>query len=392
MALHESDLLARRLAQAQDTPAPLTFLCSGQPNGADLQWFVDGLCRALERHGHTAGVHDGEAPRLVINLTDPVRPRPFRRRAQATFVVSVVEVPAAPADVLKAGYPILIRSLSNLLIYLVRRPGGGYDTHFVTLEQGTYPLTEAGGAAAGAGDGEEAYFDAVYQRLAPLASSRLVVKNLFRPDLEPELWAGDEQTAALYRAGQRLEAMDLLPAPFPIQELLPERDFRHVQRLYGLGGLSYGNLSARKDSQRFWMSASGVNKADLRKVGEHILLVTGYDPDENAMVLSVPPGVAEPRRVSVDAIEHWLIYREHPRVGAIVHIHAWMEGIPSTQINYPCGTLELARAVAAEVRRAPDPARAVVGLKNHGLTITGPDLDDIFARIEGKIIRQVPMT
>ena len=184
--------------------------------------------------------------------------------------------------------------------------------------------------------------------------------------------------------------MNLFPAPFPIQEILPPEDFRHVKRLYGIGGLSYGNLSARKDEQRFWMSASGVNKGNLRRIGEDMLLVKRFDADRKAMRLSVPPTVT-PRRVSVDAIEHWMIYTEHPTVGAIVHIHAWMDGIPSTQINYPCGTVELARAVAEQVRQADNPDRAIIGLKNHGLTITGRDLDDIFERIDGRIIPQVPM-
>lgn len=69
-----------------------------------------------------------------------------------------------------------------------------------------------------------------------------------------------------------------------------------------------------------------------------------------------------------------------------------MEGVRSTQINYPCGTLELAQAVAELIRESEQPHRAVIGLKNHGLTITGPDLDDIFERIEGRIIPQVPMS
>ena len=47
--------------------------------------------------------------------------------------------------------------------------------------------------------------------------------------------------------------------------------------------------------------------------------------------------------------------------------------------------------MAEKVREAPDPARAVVGLKNHGLTITGRSLDEILERIEGKLIRTVPM-
>ena len=94
------------------------------------------------------------------------------------------------------------------------------------------------------------------------------------------------------------------------------------------------------------------------------------------MVLSVPPGI-EPRRVSVDAIEHWKIYLEHPEVGAIMHVHAWVDGIAATEINYPCGTAELAEP-SPSWSRAPDPGRAIIGLKNHGLTITGPSLEEIF--------------
>jgi ribulose-5-phosphate 4-epimerase/fuculose-1-phosphate aldolase len=109
------------------------------------------------------------------------------------------------------------------------------------------------------------------------------------------------------------------------------------------------------------------------------------------MVLSVPPGI-EPRRVSVDAIEHWKIYLEHPEVGAIMHVHAWVDGIAATEINFPCGTAELADAVAELVRAAPDPGRAIVGLKNHGLTITGPSLEEIFERVGPHIQRQVPMS
>ncbi len=141
---------------------------------------------------------------------------------------------------------------------------------------------------------------------------------------------------------------------------------------------------------QYWMSASGVDKSALHEIGRDILLVNGYDPEHDAMRISVPKGV-EPRRVSVDAIEHWIIYREHPEVGAILHVHGWIEGTVATEINYPCGTVELAEAVAELVRRAPDPSRAVVGQRNHGLTITGHSLDEIFERIDGRIVRKVPM-
>jgi len=198
-----------------------------------------------------------------------------------------------------------------------------------------------------------------------------------------------------------LDALDLIPAPFPLHEILGPRDRRHIDLLFGIGGLSYGNVSARyrggdlagvpdPDDPVYWMSASGVDKSDLRLIGEHILLVRGYDAAHDRMVLSVPAGV-KPRRVSVDAIEHWMIYREHPEVGAILHVHGWIDGTSSTEVNYPCGTVDLASAVAELVRRAPDPARAVVGLRNHGLTITGQTLDEIFDRVGAKISPRVPM-
>ena len=102
------------------------------------------------------------------------------------------------------------------------------------------------------------------------------------------------------------------------------------------------------------MSASGVDKSKLEVAGRDILLVSGYDEANGRMILSVPPTV-EPRRVSVDAIEHWMIYQEHPDVGAVLHVHAWMEGIKATDVNYPCGTEELARSVAELLAAEPDP-------------------------------------
>jgi len=237
----------------------------------------------------------------------------------------------------------------------------------------------------------------VFSRVEPLASSRLVIGNEFTDDLPDALRAGDDITRQITRAGQRLAALDLLPAAFPIEEILSDRDLRHVKLLYGIGGLSYGNVSARRldlgpdESQpQYWMSASGVDKSALHEIGRDILLVTGYDEARDIMQLRVPAGV-EPRRVSVDAIEHWMIYREHPEVNAILHVHAWIEGTVATEINYPCGTVELAESVAELVRDSPDPSRAVVGQRNHGLTITGHSLDEIFERIDGRIVRKVPM-
>lgn len=362
----------------------MNFAIAGDLKSPSLKWFAAGLKRELIDNGYHYCQEPVNDIRFVLNVVDTNHLKPFRRKAQATFSVAIAEIYEHPHDILKSAYPILIRTLSNLLIYIIHTPDGQHNTYFITLEQGCYlvPFEQ---------NNDDLFFRKVMERLHPLASSRLVINNEFHHDLPPDLWDGDEITAQIHKAGKQLDALNLLPAPFPLEELLSPQDLRHVKRLYGIGGLSYGNLSARKDDRQFWMSASGVNKGDMRIIGRDILLVMGYNAERTAMLLNVPSNI-EPHRVSVDAIEHWMIYMQHPEVGAIVHVHAWIEGIPSTEINYPCGTWELAQAVSELVNRSEDPRRAIIGLKNHGLTITGPNLDDIFQRIEGRIIRQVPMT
>ena len=353
-----------------------TFARSGECDAPRLQWLVDGIARAMTDDGYTEVDRPGPEVQVVLHRVDVANPRPYRRKNAPTFVVAMGYLDAPPTDLLRTGYPILVRGLANLAVLLSDGPDHPIAS-FVTLS--------------------DKFFAAVCERIEPLASSRLVIANEFLTDLPSELWQGDEQTAQIARAGEQLGALDLLPAAFPIEEILSPRDLRHVKLLYGIGGLSYGNVSARRQpptesgyGPEFWMSASGVDKSNLREVGRDVLLVKGYEPARDTMLLSIPPDV-KPNRVSVDAIEHWMIYREHPGVGAILHVHAWIEGTPATEINYPCGTVELATSVADLVRQAPDPSRAVVGQRNHGLTITGHSLDEIFERIDGKIVRNVPM-
>ncbi|MBI4172952.1 MAG: class II aldolase/adducin family protein [Actinobacteria bacterium] len=351
----------------------MSYAIAGRATSESLDAFAQELARALERAGFQPSASDDPSDAdLVLNLVDQEAPRAFRRKAKGTYSATLYELPEEPENVLKSSYPLLVRSLANIVMLYVP----GQAVWFTTMERGTYRV--------------EPDPDEVIARLAPLARSRLVIENDFRTDLEPELWGGDDVTEDIKAAGKRMGDLDLLPAPFPIEELLDERDLRHVMRLYGVGGLSYGNLSARLDADRFWMSASGVDKSQLGGIGRDILLVSGYDDVNGRMVISVPPGV-EPRRVSVDAIEHWMIYQAHPDVGAILHVHAWVEGIAATQINYPCGTEELARSVAELIDQEPDPAHAVIGLRNHGITATGDTLAEILDRIEPRVLRQVPM-
>jgi hypothetical protein len=355
----------------------MTFAFTGKPTSQSFERLADELAAALERRGYTRVASTDDAD-LVLNFVEAETARPFRRKSRGTFAAAIQELPEIPEDILKVNYPLLVRALANIALCYV--PGKG--AWFTTMERGHYGVE---------GVDESHIAEAVIDRLVPLAESKLVIDNEFRTDLEEELWKGDEVTEEIREAGIRMGDLDLLPAPFPIEDLLSERELRHVKRLYGIGGLSYGNLSSRKDETRFWMSASGVDKTKLDVPGRDILLVSGYDPVENRMILSVPPNV-EPRRVSVDAIEHWMIYQAHPDVGAILHVHAWVEGIPATDVNYPCGTEELAVSVSDLLALEPDPAHAVIGLRNHGITATGESLTEILDRIEPRVLRQIPMS
>jgi ribulose-5-phosphate 4-epimerase/fuculose-1-phosphate aldolase len=371
--------LPSEVAQPDPGATERTFAFWGPGRDPALEGFREELRREWERRGYDLVTGDDPDAAVIFNFIDPAKPKPFRRRRRATYVIVVHTTPRRPAHVIKHEYPIMVRALANLGLLVV--PGDG--CYFVTPEQGFYEVPDAGGL--------ETWVRETVERIMPLATSRLVIDNRFEPDLEPELWDGDELTGAMLHAGQRLDALGLLPAPFPLEEIVDEKELRAIKRIYGIGGLSYGNLSVRKDGRRYWMSASGVDKSNLRVVGRDILMVKDYAPATGTMVLSVPPNV-EPRRASVDAIEHWMIYQEHPEVNAIVHVHGWIPGIPATMFNYPCGTAELATAVADIIRDASDPGACVVGLKNHGITVTGHSLDEIFARIEPVIETQVPMS
>ncbi len=336
-----------------------------------------GLVQVMQQAGHELTA-DLDSAELVFHAVDTVQPRPFRRRAKAVFVVGMVEGPRLPEAALRQTYPILVRSLANMLLY-----GGPGDPPWMVI------TTPELGCATVTGEAR-AWYELLYARIAPLATSHLVIDNLFDADLPIELEGGTPITAQIQRASRVLDGWHLFPAPYPVAEMLPAEDYRHLRRVFGIGGLSYGNISARHQGEQFWMSASGIDKGKIGRVGHDILLVKGYDREHNAMRLSVRPGT-QPLRVSVDAVEHWGVYRAHPEIGAMIHIHAWMDGILSTTVNYPCGTVEMGEAMSALLSQDPHPGRTVIGLRNHGITATGPDLDDILERLEGRVIPTVPM-
>jgi ribulose-5-phosphate 4-epimerase/fuculose-1-phosphate aldolase len=349
---------------------------------------ADAIVRKCLEHGHELSAPD-DGVQFVLNLTGTDNPNLFRRRAQSIFIFTLVKADRTPRDLRSLCYTTLVRTLSNVVICAV--PGNGFsagaeekdcEIYFTTPEAGFYHL---------AFDPEE-----VYQRIAPIAGAHFAIGNRLETNLPPRFWETSPIVEQIKEYGRELDKLGVLPAPFPLGDVLSEESIRDIYRLFEMRGLSYGNLSARErvpelGETTFWMTARGIDKGNVTKVGRDVLLVRGFDYEAGRALVSVPPDHDEKARVSVDAVEHELIYRRFPDVGAIVHVHAWLDGVPCTGQNYPCGTIELARDVADLLGRTDRPARTAVGLKNHGLTITGPSLADIFARIRGRLRTEVRM-
>ncbi len=221
---------------ARATHAVQTFARNDLRTSPVLERFVGGLTALMNEAGYTRLDAPGPGTNVVLHSIDADAPRPYRRKAAPTFVIAIAELDDVPEDrieLLRVGYPLLVRALANLCV-MVSDTADGLVVRFVTLEQGVY------GVGPGCTDEELAHV--AFDRIEPLASSQLVIANDFVTDLPRHLWSGDEQTAQMLRAGRALESLDLLPAPFPIEDILAKRELRHVELLYGIGGLSYGNV------------------------------------------------------------------------------------------------------------------------------------------------------
>jgi ribulose-5-phosphate 4-epimerase/fuculose-1-phosphate aldolase len=304
-------------------------------------------------------------------------------------VVSIIELEETTDNPKTICYRALVRTLSNLLICVVKRKKGksDEDSHvkhifFTTPEVGFYevPFNK----------------ELIYERIFPIVGAHFVIDNHITADLPTPYWKNSPVIEKLRYYGKKLDRFGVLPTPFPLKKILTRDDINHLYHLFEVKGISYGNLSAREQifelgENTFWMTARGIDKSNIQSPGKDLLLVTGIQEETGQILISVPPNFDHNARVSVDAVEHELIYRTFPGIGAIVHIHAWMDQILCTRQNFPCGTIELAKEVTGLLEQTDNPLRAVVGLKNHGLTITGINLEDIFQRIAGKLHTEVPM-
>jgi ribulose-5-phosphate 4-epimerase/fuculose-1-phosphate aldolase len=360
----------------------MKFKVNRVSNCPDLLYLCNNLTRVIVKKGNEQ-VSSDENSSFVLNIIDLESPKAFRRKCQEEMVVSVTLVKDPIPDLKASCYVALVKSISNILFCISIQEGKDHPKAFsITPEVG---FTEFSYDP-----------DNMYKYMYPVISSHFVLRNKIFDNLHLEKNEIIPEVEDLKVFGRELKNLGVLPAPFPLTEFLDKDLIDQLYRLYQIKGLSYGNLSIRNVNHKiegtsYWMTARGVDKSNLQGIGKDILLVSGFDKENGEMLVSVP-GEYDPRiRVSVDAIEHYLIYREFPKTGAIVHVHAWIDDVLCTTQSYPCGTSELAENVVKLLKKTTSPERTEVGLKNHGLTITGPDIKDIFRRIRGRLKTNVPM-
>ncbi|MEM7245054.1 MAG: class II aldolase/adducin family protein [Acidobacteriota bacterium] len=348
------------------------------PAVSALAGALDGLLRG---DGHEVSDPDA-ATELVFNLSSVDAPQShWRRHSTEQFGVTLLAVPdgslpghSETTAVLQQTYPALLKTMSNALVAVDDR-----QLTLVTPEMGVRPLDSHTADEAAA---------SVAAAVLPLAGARFALQDGVRDDLDEALMASP-RIDELKHAGRQLAALGLLPSPVALDEFLSAEDRHLLKAIFGVQQLSYGNLSVREPGSGFWMSGRGVDKARLETLGRDIFLVSDHDVDAGTLEVRVPPGVLG-GKVSVDALEHALLYERFDEVGAILHVHAWLPGVDATSQSWPCGTVELASDVCELVARQADPGQAEVGLRNHGLTLTGPDLPSLFARIEGRLVKEIP--
>ena len=117
---------------------------------------------------------------LVCNFVDATDARPYRRTNKWTFVASFWYAAEPPDDFVRTGYPVLLKALSNLSVCVVP----DVMARFLTLEQGNYEVPVA--------DAPDTFYDRVSSASRRSRSRTSVIENIWTPDLEPELWDGDE--------------------------------------------------------------------------------------------------------------------------------------------------------------------------------------------------------
>lgn len=171
-------------------------------------------------------------------------------------------------------------------------------------------------------------------------------------------------------------ATQFLGREFPLDDLISE-EFIRVSRLLDsaqMGPEHAGNISVRT-AEGMLIKAGGVPFRELEK--KDIVLVVGYDRKKN---VASAYGRLEP---SSETPMHWLIYRNFPKIAAVIHAHDPIVlanqqligklGIAATEDETAYGTLQQADEVVNALKNSD-----YVFIRGHGSVSVGESLGAAF--------------
>lgn len=350
---------------------------------------IDGLYEPLRRQFAAASQYRlldegaGAADVVLAFLPDPedLDQLAIERRSYQDFIgIFFIGSPAdSEAQRVVRAYELGLRVMANLAGYIELSGDGphDYEMTLITPERG-HELVAGSSSAA----------DELFDTLVRRSDVTYVDENVVHTDLSAELAKGTHVTRKMQEIAKRLDALDLVPSAVSL-EGLSDRARRRFFKVLGLKQVSYGNMSARHQGKDFWMTGRGVDKANLEVIGRDLILVIGFDSEAGQVHLRVPPGFDD-ARVSIDSSIHAAIYDAFPAIGAMIHIHSFVDGIVYTDDHYPCGTVELCKSTLEGLHLTDNPDRTILGLTNHGILVTGADLEDAWGQIETRLAALEP--
>ena len=209
-----------------------------------------------------------------------------------------------------------------------------------------------------------------------------------------ELWERTRTPDAMMQAGQRMDALRLLPAPKRVSEYVTPDLARIYERYLGMKGFSEGMLFVfDPDTHTLMVTASGSWEVDKRALQREEIVPLGGLSEDSKMLVYAPEGI-NPKGPSVEALEMYTLLQSVPTVriskndkgewgldphGDVevpiirggVHVHVgvksidenWVEDVPPNRQDFPygfgCGTdlmKELAQNSARRSRAITDPS------------------------------------
>lgn len=162
------------------------------------------------------------------------------------------------------------------------------------------------------------------------------------------------------------------------------------QRLYALGligayenGIGFGNISRRYGQQgQFIISGSATGNVSVLEAA-HYALVTKVIPAENCLWCEGPV------IASSESMSHAAVYQECPWVEGVIHVHhegLWarlLHQVPTTDLNAPYGSPEMAASIIRLLRETDLKARKIFVMEGHkeGIFAFGASLAEAFATL-----------